>query len=357
MLQSLTPKLALDAFDSERLECLGDSILKFVSTVDLFKKYPDAAEGQLTSLRCAIISNSNLALRARDSGVAVYLRSNPLAKGATLLTPPAGVDSDRVALGRSLWGKHIVTAAALKVPISNDNRLVVDTEVTPIRSYHTRQFEDSDVSEKIIADLVESIIGSYFCSGGYSCAAQVIRSLGIQDSREYFPSAIKIPGLESVDLSVTQQTVDFIESRFGYKFKNLSLVEDALTAHRKLNNQRLEFLGDAVLDAAVTALLFHSLPDAAEGVLTMERSKATCNANLARLGLKMGLHEHLQVQITLRSLLLSAGTSDLHEPKLLADAFEALIGAVYLDSGEDMAVIERIVGQINLLGECSNVVK
>ncbi|MFD0895453.1 ribonuclease III [Luteolibacter ambystomatis] len=126
-----------------------------------------------------------------------------------------------------------------------------------------------------------------------------------------------------------------LESRIGYKFRNSFLLAEALT-HPSLayesqrphfDNQRLEFLGDAVLQLILTEELFKMFPDFPEGRLTKLRSRVVSRRALARFAMTIHLGDYV---------LLGKGeesTGGRRRLSTLADAFEALIGAVYLDSG------------------------
>ena len=92
---------------------------------------------------------------------------------------------------------------------------------------------------------------------------------------------------------------------------------------RPLNNERLEFLGDAILDAAVGDIVYHHYEGKREGFLTNTRSKLVSRETLGKLANEMGLSQ----------LILSAGRSNSHNSYLGGNAFEALVGAIYLDRG------------------------
>jgi ribonuclease-3 len=130
-----------------------------------------------------------------------------------------------------------------------------------------------------------------------------------------------------------------LESRINYKFRNSLLLAEALT-HPSLayesqrphfDNQRMEFLGDAVLQLIVTEELFRMFPDFTEGRLTKLRSRVVSRRALARFAMAIQLGDYV---------LLGKGeeaTGGRRRLSTLADAFESLIGAVYLDSGQEKA--------------------
>lgn len=114
-----------------------------------------------------------------------------------------------------------------------------------------------------------------------------------------------------------------------YTFKDASLLEKALT-HRSYgshNNERLEFLGDAVLSMVVADRLFHLHPDVSEGDLSRLRSRVVRGDTLAKLANTLRLHEHL---------IMGEGelkTGGFRKNSILGDTLEALLGAIYLDGG------------------------
>lgn len=130
-----------------------------------------------------------------------------------------------------------------------------------------------------------------------------------------------------------------LQTRLGYLFRNENLLRLALThpsiAHEQgvpvQHNQRLEFLGDAVLQLALTRELYEKFPALNEGPLTKGRAKLVNRRTLAVHGRELGLG---------RNLILSRG-EELHggreRPSALADTFEALVGAIFLDGGYEVA--------------------
>ena len=126
-----------------------------------------------------------------------------------------------------------------------------------------------------------------------------------------------------------------IEEKTGYRFKDQNLLQTALThssyarEHQEAGewNERMEFLGDAMLDAIVGEQLYREFPGMEEGFLSRTRASLVCEKFLFEVACSIGLGEHLR---------LSAGeekTGGRERPSILADAVEALIGAVFLDGG------------------------
>lgn len=123
--------------------------------------------------------------------------------------------------------------------------------------------------------------------------------------------------------------LDRIQRRLGHRFSDPGLLARALT-HRSAgaaNNERLEFLGDGLINFVTAGALYRACPDAGEGDLSRLRASLVCEESLARLADGLGLGEALTFGGgTLRS-------GGFRRAPILADALEALLGAVYLDGG------------------------
>ena len=141
-----------------------------------------------------------------------------------------------------------------------------------------------------------------------------------------------------------------LQLKLGYSFNSLARLEEALThpSYRydhpevTVSNQRLEFLGDAVLQVVLSTELFHLFPAGQEGTLTKRRSLLARGVFLGVLAKEIGLDQCLRLGVS------EAATGGRAKPSLLEDAFEALIGALYLDGGLDAArqTVLRIYGDL-----------
>lgn len=139
-----------------------------------------------------------------------------------------------------------------------------------------------------------------------------------------------------------------LQRRLGYTFRDAALLDRALTHPSLANerpdlkdaNQRLEFLGDAVLQLVLSEEIFRLYPSEREGELTNRRKKLVEGRFLAELARELALDEHLRVQ--------SASPELARSQSALADAFEALVAAVYLDAGYAAAreTILRLYGDL-----------
>ncbi|MBL0124982.1 MAG: ribonuclease III [Betaproteobacteria bacterium] len=124
-----------------------------------------------------------------------------------------------------------------------------------------------------------------------------------------------------------------LETRLGHQFADAALLKQALT-HRSFgvpHNERLEFLGDSVLNCAIAALVYAQYPDMPEGQLSRLRANLVNQASLAAIAINLELGDLLR---------LGEGehkTGGNGRPSILADAVEALLGAIFLDAGFDKA--------------------
>ena len=152
-----------------------------------------------------------------------------------------------------------------------------------------------------------------------------------------------------------------LEQIIAYHFQDPSKLETALThssyanemqVNRRENNKRYEFLGDAVLELTVSDYLFAQHPEFPEGKLTKKRASIVCEQTLFLCAQKISLGQFLYLGKG------EENTGGRKRPSVLSDAFEALIGAIYLDGGMDSAVdfINRFVlcnlREIELFYDC-----
>ena len=139
------------------------------------------------------------------------------------------------------------------------------------------------------------------------------------------------PMTQRDDSRVLEQCQEVI----GYRFRSPDLLREALTHasganHRLSSNERLEFLGDAILGAVVCELLFRKYPDYQEGELTRIKSIVVSRRTCTKISAALGIDEYLFMGKGM-------GTHERTPPSVLADVFESLIGAILLDGGMEAA--------------------
>lgn len=126
-----------------------------------------------------------------------------------------------------------------------------------------------------------------------------------------------------------------LEEKLGYKFDNITLLENALTHSSRANesrgqlqsNERLEFLGDSILGMVVADHLYRTHPNLPEGDLTRIRASLVCEESLVEVATQLNLGEHLRLGKG------EAAGGGRNRPSIQADAVEAILAAVYLDGG------------------------
>jgi ribonuclease-3 len=145
------------------------------------------------------------------------------------------------------------------------------------------------------------------------------------------------------------ELVETCEALLGYHFQNKDLIYEAIThssyAEKRVNSyERLEFLGDSILGFTVCEYLFHRYPNWLEGDLTKVKSNVVSRQTCARIGFEMGIDRILVVGK-------GVGTLGKVPDSLVANAFESIVGAIYLDGGVEsvrnflMPLIERHVDE------------
>ena len=151
---------------------------------------------------------------------------------------------------------------------------------------------------------------------------------------------------------LTNEHLQELEQRIGYAFAEHAYLKRALMHSSYVpgvggDNERMEFLGDAVLELCVSEELFFRFPDMQEGLLTKNRASIVCEAALFEAAKQIGLGEYLLLGKG------EAASGGREKPSILSDAFEAVICAIFLDGGLDPArtFIHRFVlPQLDLSG-------
>jgi ribonuclease-3 len=141
-----------------------------------------------------------------------------------------------------------------------------------------------------------------------------------------------------------------LQKSLGYQFKNEKLITEALT-HRsyskEFNNERLEFLGDAVMDLIVGEYLFFLYPEAEEGFLSKLRAALVNEESFTRFAKKLDLGKYLKLSNA------EENNGGREKPSILSSAFEALVGALYLEAGFDktkeiaLKLLKKVYPEIN----------
>ncbi|CAH2078579.1 unnamed protein product [Thlaspi arvense] len=319
ILEAITTKKCQDQFHLESLETLGDSFLKYAVCKQLFLQYRTHHEGLLSKKKDAMISNVTLCKFACQQKLQGFIRNECF--------EPKG------------WMVPGQSSSAYD--------LVNDTLPDSRNIYIVRM---RNLKFKRVADVVEALIGAYLSEGGEVAALMFMSWVGIKVDFTTTPI--------QRDFSIRAEklvNVGYMESLLRYRFKDKSLLVEALTHGSYMKPeiprcyQRLEFLGDSVLDYLITKHLYDEYPSLSPGLLTDMRSASVNNECYAQVAVKASLHKHvlhashdLHKDISRavcefeRSSLQSTTfgwESEISFSKVLGDVIESLAGSIFVDSG------------------------
>lgn len=297
ILEALTAASCQETFCYERAELLGDAYLKWVVSRFLFLKHPQKHEGQLTRMRQQMVSNIVLYQYALDKGLQSYIQADRFAPSRWAAPGVLPVfDEDTKEDESSFLDDEVESDMGLKR--NNENG-----------EYEEYEMEDGELesdsgsyrvlSGKTLADVVEALIGVYYVEGGKTAANHLMKWIGIDidfDLKELNYSLKQSSVPENI-----LKTVDFdtLESALNVNFNDKGFLVEAITHASRPSSgvscyQRLEFVGDAVLDHLITKHLFFTYTDLPPGRLTDLRAAAVNNENFARVAVKHKLHVHLR---------------------------------------------------------------
>ncbi|XP_017229455.1 endoribonuclease Dicer homolog 3 isoform X2 [Daucus carota subsp. sativus] len=348
ILEALTTTKYNSSFSMERLELLGDSVLKYVLSCHLFFKYPDKHEGQLSECRTQAVRNSTLHKFGTDKKIQGYIRDSPFdplrwtapgQQSIQFFPCEHGVDTPEVPL---------------------DSKFV--TEDPKIKIGKCCDMGHRWMGSKTISDCVEALIGAYYIGGGLMASIQLMKWFGMDVEVQplLLDEAIKKASLHSYNPKDIESEI--LEAKLEYKFLVKGLLVEAIThasdgqvEDRGYSYERLEFLGDSVLDILITVYLYQSHTDIDPGELTDLRSASVNNENFAQAAVRRKLHLHLKHcpgllsnQITEYASFVSGLCSNTYTPqaakcpKALGDLVESIAGAILVDSRLNLDEVWRV---------------
>lgn len=305
VLEALTAASCQETFSYERAELLGDAYLKWVVSRRLFLKFPSKHEGQLTRMRQQIVSNSVLYQYALDKGLQSYIQADRFApsRWAAPGVPPVfdedtkdGDDSDKDT--KSAGAGEVVEV------VGEEGEIIVTELDDDLSNMEDGEIEgDSSayrvLSSKTLADVVEAFIGLYYVEGGQDAATHLMNWIGIPVEFDEADGQLAISGCQVPEAVLRSINFPALEASIGHKFRERSLLVEAITHASRPSSgvpcyQRLEFVGDAVLDHLITRYLFFKYTDLPPGRLTDLRAAAVNNENFARVAVKHSFHLHLR---------------------------------------------------------------
>ncbi|KNA02693.1 hypothetical protein SOVF_216260, partial [Spinacia oleracea] len=315
-------------------------------------------------MRQQMVSNMILYHHALEKGLQSYIQADRFAPSRWAAPGVLPVFDEDIKEGESsLFGQEKGNAkTGLEKDVNNnyddDDDEMEDGEVeSDSSSYRV-------LSSKTLADVVEALIGVHYVEGGKIAANHFMKWIGIDI--EFNPDEIVCPKRPSVVPEGVLRSVNFdaLEGALKIQFRDRTFLIEAITHASRPSSgvscyQRLEFVGDAVLDHLITRHLFFKYTDLPPGRLTDLRAAAVNNENFARVAVKHELHMHLRhgstaLEKQIRDFVKevgvelskpgfnSFGLGDCKAPKVLGDIVESIAGAIFLDSSHDTAVVWRV---------------
>lgn len=302
-------------------------MLKLISSTFVFSKNVHSNESALTEFRTLMISNKALFKTAKKLGLYQYICSQHVSR--RFWRPP-----------------HFKT--------DSDSE-----QMTKTISFH-------QLSDKTLADVIESTLGAaYISNPSLSVSLQAAVQLGVPlEGIRVWSDFYRIftRPLSRYDATLRETNIQRVTDIVGYQFKDPALLVEALThASVPISSvpcyQRLEFLGDAVLDFCVTTYLFRKYVTAPPGQLHNLRKSSVNNNILSVLCVELKLHGHIrhasdQLVSEMKYFVQQLETTtdktgeywlDFYPPKVLSDVIESLIGAVYTDCGFQIEPVISLV--------------
>ncbi|KAI7187363.1 P-loop containing nucleoside triphosphate hydrolase protein [Hortaea werneckii] len=382
--EAISSPAARDSADYNRLEYLGDAMLKFCTNFQVMAQHPTWPEGYLSLEKCRIVCNPTLTKAALNAGLDKYVLTEPFTG--------------------SKWRPPYIS------------------ELLRDDGSGTRE-----LSSKVLADVVEALIGAAMVDGGLTKAYKCIQAL-LPNETWYDEGVIFDTLSPSLTHLGNHSSLDMLEHLVGHQFRHKALLVEAIThaslpfqRNGEMSYERLEFLGDAVLDLIIVPKLFahprklrhwelHSVHEALVNGLflgfccmsygasqdqysvtnTAEQKQQEAGPEIHSSTRKVHLHDFLraggevmrakrhafQAYQQLHSTIDSAFTRTLGEgenklekegaypwthllalnpPKFLSDIIESVLGALYLDTGGDVTKCEAFVANIGILDYMSRI--
>ncbi|XP_031624659.1 endoribonuclease Dicer-like [Contarinia nasturtii] len=400
ILAAITTASSADVFHMELLEVLGDAFLKFSVSLYLIQSHPDWHEGFLTTIKGQIVGNRHLCYSGIRKNIPGMLKVHHFNPKADWQPPMLKVD-DQIQI--SMQEYHITPEILYKLILSNEELERGEVSQSNFAEFIQQFLDDRNaggdestmqnflgkqrLADKTIADCIEAILGACVKSIGVERTFKVLEWFEIlpsdnkEDITKMLQHKLRSPRTRT---NISDHEVDYflanhkkLEDSLGYTFKDRAYLLQALTHPSYPTNrvtgcyQQLEFLGDAVLDFLVTAYIFERCPHMDPGKLTDLRSALVNNVTLACLCVRYNIHVHILSQSPVLTesinrfvdfqqkhnfevadhveLLMEERDYDckmadyVDVPKTLGDVMEAIIGGIFLDSGNNLDATWNVI--------------
>ncbi|KAF5387826.1 hypothetical protein D9615_000336 [Tricholomella constricta] len=386
-----TPSCGVE-YDYERLELLGDAFLKYVTSIYVFVAHPTRTEGDLHVARQDLISNKSLFNHACRIGLPSYIQSKLFSPrlwvppNFTLPSPKNRAAEDRFfnleeepeARPVEPSSSSILTTFEQQMEITNNDPSASEKKKQSKEHRKTRRKWDHTMhwlGDKAVADVAEALIGAGYVTGGRELGLKVSRALGIPISDIHaWTDLVKMaasPPPSSVP-KLRPGSIERVEDIIGYQIEQPHVLAHALMhpsihGHNSTVSQRLEFVGDAILDFMVISHLYDREQHLTPGGLTLLKGAMVSNSALAAVCVCSGLYEYFHhkshaLQTSIREYATKIKTSqtkeyqdaefegrppgqfwlDISAPKALSDIVEAIMGTIYIADNFSSVGVETV---------------
>lgn len=395
---AVTAPVAEDTTNYERLESLGDAVLKFTVAVNLMATYPLWHEGYLTRRKDHAVANSRLAKEAIRRSIFRWIirtRFSPKRFKPLYLSAPEQLV---IAPGDPLEG-----------PIDEQ------TNDEPVVGGAKTRKEVEQLSTKMLADVIESLIGAAYLHGGFDLGVSCAQVFGLGLEWHPLPECVEtvLSRVEHTDQVSTQ--LNDVERMLEYTFQRKLLLVESLTHasyqydDRTVSYERMEFLGDALLDMIVADFLYNYPGKTYPPHGIHIRKSAVVNTHfLAYICLRTSLDvdasmpgpdqrgkiamqfktntirlfqclqhsspiiledqkltyqrfdivkDEIEAALTTGNLFPWAALTRLQAPKIFSDMIESLIGAVYLDSKGHIDTVKKLLWKLGVLNHLDRIIR
>ncbi|KAH9851493.1 P-loop containing nucleoside triphosphate hydrolase protein [Lenzites betulinus] len=394
LLTAITAPASQELSHYQRLETLGDTVLKFIASNQLYAAFPLWHEGYLSRKKDHAVANSSLAKEAVQKGLYKWIIRDQFVPRK--------------------WKPHSATPLQSPVEEMADER---EEEAQPAHDKHKtvvkgekdgkgKKKKAEELSTKMLADVVESLIGAAYEHGGFDLAISCAERFGLGLSWKKLPQ--RIEEMHKVeDLDDIPEQLALVEQMIDYQFKRRTFLVQALT-HASyqgdsavMSLERLEFLGDSALDMVVTHYLYHAAgKNYSPGYMHIKKESAVNSHILAYVCLSTSLtvqsvmptwapetglatvddsqrvhlwqcllhssHRVLEDQTltfarfekhgpaigqALREdrIYPWAALTSLQAPKFISDMVESILGAVYIDSMGSLDAVRKVMRSLGLM--------
>ncbi|KAI0357487.1 P-loop containing nucleoside triphosphate hydrolase protein [Trametes cingulata] len=394
LLTAITAPISQELTHYQRLETLGDTVLKFITSNQLYGEFPLWHEGYLSRKKDHAVANSNLAKEAVQKGLYKWIirdrfvprKWKPHYTSLVQTSPAEPVTEAQPEAGNQVNG------AGGNAEGGKDGK--------------DRKKKAEELSTKMLADVVESLIGAAYEHGGFDLAIECVKRFGLGLSWKKLPE--RLEQMHKVeDLDDLPEQLGLVEQMLNYQFKRRTFLVQALT-HASyqgdsavMSLERLEFLGDSALDMVVTDYLYHAPgKNYTPGYMHIKKEAAvnshilayTCLSTSVTVNSVMptwtpdtGLstvddsqrihlwqcllhssHRVLEDQnltfarfqkhgpaiakaLAEDSIYPWAALTSLQAPKFISDMVESILGAVYVDSMGSLDAVQQVMRSLGLM--------